>query len=294
MPPHPTSASVGQWVAEAGRALSQGQLDHAERLLTQALAANPTLADAQYLYGVTCLMRGQPGKGANWLRKAVAQRPGDAGMQTYLGCALHDAGAFEEALIHLRRACEHHVVGSTSWRDVSTSSGLTCGQIVAHAGRRTRGGCGAPQAWVSRRSVDTRRARRGRAWRSGTRRGAQAPRRWSSAGSPARNQGTCLGGATPAGGNSRRFHPSSSPDRLLSPGPLVLLTQELILCTACADRVIRSRAPGARNSPDPSTSTVSDRPHGPRPGRRRRGGWHPTRLSDDGSALVAQRAELAG
>ena len=93
-------------MAEAGRALGQGRLDDAERALTQVLTANPMLADAQYLYGVTCLMGGQAAKAADWLRKAVAQRPADADMQTYLGCALHDAGAFDEALIHLRRACE--------------------------------------------------------------------------------------------------------------------------------------------------------------------------------------------
>ena len=93
-------------MAEAGKALGQGKLDDAERALKQVLAADPGLADAQYLYGVTCLMGGQPAKAADWLRKAVAQRPADANMQTYLGCALHDAGAFDEALIHLRRACE--------------------------------------------------------------------------------------------------------------------------------------------------------------------------------------------
>jgi tetratricopeptide (TPR) repeat protein len=104
-PPSPSPAAR-QWLSEAGKALSQGRLDDAERALTQVLAANPALADAQYLYGVTCLMDGQAAKAADWLRKAVAQRPGDANMQTYLGCALHDAGAFDEALIHLRRACE--------------------------------------------------------------------------------------------------------------------------------------------------------------------------------------------
>ena len=93
-------------MAEAGKALGQGKLDDAERALKQVLAADPGLADAQYLYGVTCLMGGQPAKAADWLRKAIAQRPADANMQTYLGCALHDAGAFDEALIHLRRACE--------------------------------------------------------------------------------------------------------------------------------------------------------------------------------------------
>ena len=93
-------------MAEAGKALGQGKLDDAERALTQALAANPALADAQYLYGVTRLMRGQAAVAADWLRKAVEQRPADANMQTYLGCALHDAGAFDDALVHLRRACE--------------------------------------------------------------------------------------------------------------------------------------------------------------------------------------------
>jgi len=90
-------------MAEAGRALGQGRLDDAERVLAQVLAADPGLADAQYLYGVTNLMGGQAAKAADWLRKAVAQRPADANMQTYLGCALHDAGAFDEALAHLRR-----------------------------------------------------------------------------------------------------------------------------------------------------------------------------------------------
>jgi tetratricopeptide (TPR) repeat protein len=106
MSPHSTSTNTGQLMAEAGRALGQGRLDDAERALKQVLATNPVLADAQYLYGVTCLMGGQAAKAADWLRKAVAQRPVDANMQTYLGCALHDAGAFDEALIYLRRACE--------------------------------------------------------------------------------------------------------------------------------------------------------------------------------------------
>jgi tetratricopeptide (TPR) repeat protein len=103
---HPTSTNIGQLMAEAGKALGQGRLEYAERALTQVLAANPMLVDAQYLYGVTCLMNDQAAKAADWLRKAVAQRPTDANMQTYLGCALHDAGALDEALIHLRRACE--------------------------------------------------------------------------------------------------------------------------------------------------------------------------------------------
>lgn len=106
MSQHPTSTNIEQLMAEAGKALGQGRLEVAGRALTQVLAADPTLAEAQYLYGITCLMGGEAAKAADWLRKAVAKRPADANMQTYLGCALHDAGVLDEALIHLRRACE--------------------------------------------------------------------------------------------------------------------------------------------------------------------------------------------
>src|SRR6185312_12117654 len=111
----PTSAHIGQLMAEAGKALGQGRLDHAEHALTQVLAANPALVDAQYLYGVACLMSGHAAKAADWLRKAVAQRPTDANMRTYLGCALHDAGALDEALIHLRRSCELAPGQASNW-----------------------------------------------------------------------------------------------------------------------------------------------------------------------------------
>ena len=102
----PLSPGTRQLLADASKALTEGKRDLAEQALRRVLAETPNLAEAQYLYGVTCLMGGQPAKAADLLRHAVAQRPGDANMQTYLGCALHDAGAFDEASIHLRLACE--------------------------------------------------------------------------------------------------------------------------------------------------------------------------------------------
>lgn len=108
MPHRSTSLSPGirQLLADAGRALNQGKPDLAEQALRRVLAEVPNLADAQYLYGVSCLMGGRATTAADWLGKAVAQRPADANMQTFLGCALHDAGAFDDALVHLRRACD--------------------------------------------------------------------------------------------------------------------------------------------------------------------------------------------
>ena len=107
--------TISQLLAEAGKALSQGKLDLAKQALTQIFAIEPGHADAQFLYGVTCLMGGDAAKATGFLRKAVAQRPADANMQMYLGCALHDAGALDEALSHLHRACELAPRQATSW-----------------------------------------------------------------------------------------------------------------------------------------------------------------------------------
>lgn len=101
----PLSPATRRLLADAGAALNQKQPDLAERVLVQVLAVEPGLADAQFLYGLACLMRGDNARAADFLHKAAAQRPADANMQMYLGCALHDAGALDEALNHLRRAC---------------------------------------------------------------------------------------------------------------------------------------------------------------------------------------------
>ena len=111
----PLSPATRRLLADAGAALNQRQTDLAERALTQVLADHPGLADAQFLYGVCCLMGGRAAQAADWLRKAVAQRPTDANVRTYLGCALHDAGMLDDALIHLRRACELAPGQASNW-----------------------------------------------------------------------------------------------------------------------------------------------------------------------------------
>ncbi|MBD8900605.1 sulfotransferase, partial [Rhodanobacter sp. DHG33] len=102
-------------LAEAGKALNQGRVDLAQRALAQIIAKDPGHTDAQFLYGVACLMGGDAAKAIGFLRKAVEQRPADANMQMYLGCALHDAGALDDALIHLNRACELAPRQATPW-----------------------------------------------------------------------------------------------------------------------------------------------------------------------------------
>ena len=111
----PLSPATRRLLAEAGAALNRRQPELAERALAQVLAVEPELADAQFLYGLACLMLGDGAKATGFLRKAAAQRPADANMQMYLGCALHDAGALDEALGHLQRACELAPRQAASW-----------------------------------------------------------------------------------------------------------------------------------------------------------------------------------
>jgi tetratricopeptide (TPR) repeat protein len=112
---HLLSPAIRRLLADAGRALNQRQPDLAEQVLVQILAVEPDLADAQFLYGLACLMRGDSTKAADLLRKAAEQRPRDASIQMYLGCALHDAGVSDEALVHLRLACDMVPGHAPSW-----------------------------------------------------------------------------------------------------------------------------------------------------------------------------------
>ncbi len=108
MSPPITSLSPAnrQLLASAAKALNQRQPDLAQQVLQTILAAAPDLVDAQYLYGIACLMRGDNTKAIDMLRKAARQRPLDAGIQMHLGCALQDSGALVEALASLHRACK--------------------------------------------------------------------------------------------------------------------------------------------------------------------------------------------
>lgn len=114
-PTAPTDPTLQRLMADAGKALSQGQPERARQALRQVLAQAPDQVNAQILYGVACLMHGDFAEAVSFLQKAARQRPEDATVQMYLGSALHDAGSTDEALIHLRRACELAPRQATPW-----------------------------------------------------------------------------------------------------------------------------------------------------------------------------------
>ena len=115
MSPSPLSPAAQQWLSEAGKALSQGRADLAEQPLRRVLAEAPGFANAQFLYGIACQMRGDNITAAEYLRKAAKQRPDDPTILTTLGGALYDSGATEEAFVCLRRATELAPMQASNW-----------------------------------------------------------------------------------------------------------------------------------------------------------------------------------
>ena len=115
MSPSSLSPAALQWLSEAGKALSQGNADLAEQPLRRVLAEAPGFANAQFLYGITCQMRGDSNAAAEFMRKAAEQRPDDPNILTNLGAALYDSGATEEAFTCLRRASELAPMQASNW-----------------------------------------------------------------------------------------------------------------------------------------------------------------------------------
>lgn len=115
MSPPSLSPAASQWLSEAGKALSQGRPDLAEQPLKRVLAEAPGFANAQFLYGIACQMRGDSSTAALYLRKAAQQRPDDPNILTNLGGALYDSGATDEAFVYLRRATALAPTQASNW-----------------------------------------------------------------------------------------------------------------------------------------------------------------------------------
>ena len=115
MPPFSLSPAARQWLSEAGKALSEGRADLAEQPLRRVLAEAPGFANAQFLYGIACQMRGDNVTAAEYMRKAAKQRPDDPNILTNLGGALYDSGATEEGFVYLRRATELAPMHASTW-----------------------------------------------------------------------------------------------------------------------------------------------------------------------------------
>ena len=124
MSPPSLSPAASQWLSEAGKALSQGRADLAEHPLKRVLAEAPDFANAQFLYGIACQMRGDHDTATKYMRKAAQQRPDDPNILTNLGGALYDSGATEEAFVCLRRATELAPMQASIWYNLGKAQKL--------------------------------------------------------------------------------------------------------------------------------------------------------------------------
>ena len=81
-----------------------GQLDAAEKLYRQVLAAQPDHADANYLLGVICAQRGQFDQAMPLIGRAIEINPNAAAYHSHMGNVLRGLGQFDRAVQSCRRA----------------------------------------------------------------------------------------------------------------------------------------------------------------------------------------------
>ncbi|WP_426701910.1 tetratricopeptide repeat-containing sulfotransferase family protein [Rhodanobacter sp. Col0626] len=106
---------VARLLTEGSTALSRGQADDAERVLSQVVAFAPDHPEANRLLGIACQMRGDYVRAVAFLRKALVNCPDSALFHTNLGSALYESGEVEAALAALHRACELAPGMAASW-----------------------------------------------------------------------------------------------------------------------------------------------------------------------------------
>jgi len=109
------SPTAAQWLAEASRALSQGQARRAAQSLAKVLELAPNHTEAHRLMGIAALMDHDHPLAIDHLQRALANRPDDATLCMNLGSALIETGQTDAGLAHLQRACELAAGSASTW-----------------------------------------------------------------------------------------------------------------------------------------------------------------------------------
>ncbi|MGH8235286.1 MAG: tetratricopeptide repeat-containing sulfotransferase family protein [Rhodanobacteraceae bacterium] len=123
----PLSPVARRLLARAHLELDRGDIGEAERTLSSLLALAPDSAEAVRCLGVVALHRGDFTKVVDCYLLVLDVWPNDANLRLGLGAALFAAGAVEDSIAHLRRACALAPKLASAW--------LTLGEALQQSAR---------------------------------------------------------------------------------------------------------------------------------------------------------------
>ncbi|HEX4480711.1 MAG TPA: sulfotransferase [Rudaea sp.] len=114
-PKRPLSSVGARMLARAKKEFADRQFENAEQSLTNVLALAPDDLDALRLMGMVAQRRGHHVKATDCFRRVLDVWSNDSDLRVCLGIALYEQGKVDEAVTHLRYACELSPTSASAW-----------------------------------------------------------------------------------------------------------------------------------------------------------------------------------
>jgi Tfp pilus assembly protein PilF len=119
----PLSSVAARMLARAKKEFADRQFENAEQSLTNVLALAPDEPDAMRTLGMVAQRRSDHVKAADCFRRVLAEWPQDSDLRVCLGIALYEQGKVDEAVKHLRLACELSPTSAPAWFNLGEALG---------------------------------------------------------------------------------------------------------------------------------------------------------------------------
>ena len=111
----PLSSVAARMLARARKEFAERQFENAEQSVTNVLALAPDDLDAVRLMGMVAQRRNHHVKAADCFRRVLQTWSEDSDLRVCLGIALYEQGNVDEAVKHLRYACELSPTSAPAW-----------------------------------------------------------------------------------------------------------------------------------------------------------------------------------
>jgi len=122
-PQRPLSPMANRLLERARREWQQRQLDAAEQSLANVLALVPDYPDAIRMLGMVVQRRGDHVRAAECFLRVLPVWPEDSDLRVCLGIALYEQGRVDEAVKHLRFACQLAPKSAAAWFNLGEALG---------------------------------------------------------------------------------------------------------------------------------------------------------------------------